>query len=193
MTALLWFVAETAALLLVTSGVAKLRYPLGAARALLAASLPHSFRVVRSVGAVEVAVGAVAAVAPFRVAFVGVAAAYALFGAMLVYFLIGEVQLTSCGCAGKVDVPPSWLHAVLNYAAAVTAALNAFYGATLPNVAAGARGYATTFVFTLPMSAYLIYLVVLRSHGPLTIPRRSRATGDDLTFRLYTPKGGDGA
>lgn len=191
MTGLLWFVAETAAILLVASGVGKVRYPLGAARALLAAGLPHGFRVVRAFGLIEIAVGLLAAVGPIRVTFIAVASAYAFFAGMLLYFLVGRVQLTSCGCAGKVDVPPSWLHAVLNVAAAATAALAAFYGRTLPTVVAETRGYAVTFALTLPISAYLIYLVVLRSHGPLTIPRPSQARTDDLAFRLYTQRGGE--
>jgi hypothetical protein len=107
--------------LLCVSGVSKLTHPLPAGRALRSAGLPHGKWIVAFIGATELAVGVAAIATPVPAA-ACVATLYLSFGAFLASLLIrGTATAASCGCAGRKDLPPSWLHAALNGTAAVIA------------------------------------------------------------------------
>lgn len=107
--------------LLGLAGVSKLARPNDTARALRLAGLPASRTLVRAGAAGEVAV----AVAAFAVpgAFTGglVAACYAAFTAFVAVALRRHWPISSCGCFGKPDTPPTRSHAALNAGATVCA------------------------------------------------------------------------
>ena len=68
-----------------------------------------------------------------------VAVSYALFAVVVAAALRSGKPISSCGCFGKVDTPPSALHVVLNVVAAGVAAGAVFVGASeinLPDVLA---------------------------------------------------------
>ncbi|NAZ88377.1 hypothetical protein GTR00_20130 [Kineococcus sp. T90] len=118
-------------LLLLLAGVAKLRRPDGTARALRAQHLPSSPALVRLLGAGEVLLAA-AALAGLPGTAWAVAAAYAAFTAFVVVALVRGAPLSSCGCFGEPDLPPTRTHV------AVTAALAAASAGTA--LGAGASG-----------------------------------------------------
>jgi hypothetical protein len=120
------FFAASAGLL--WSGLAKLRDPSTAIAAISSAGWPVAPSAVRAVGAVELLVGATALVLPAWPAAVGVATLYILFALFLVRLLTGRAAAETCGCAGSLDVPPSWLHVAMNVAAAGVALAVAMAG-----------------------------------------------------------------
>ena len=144
-----------AALLLVVAGVAKALDPLSLVRALRAAGLtvraPLLMRFVRAAAVFEALVGAVAVVSPSRTAAMAVAASYAGFTLFVLQALRTGSPLASCGCFGKVDTPPTRLHAI------VTGAL-----AVLSLVAAGRPGIelGLGLLVVTGVLAYLTYLVL---------------------------------
>ena len=107
-----------AALLLVASGLAKLREPRPAVAALHALGIPAAALVVPVAGLVELAVGAASLATPRAAALVGVL--YVVF-ACLVAAQLARGSTASCGCLGSADTPPSPLHLVLDLALAAVA------------------------------------------------------------------------
>jgi hypothetical protein len=111
-----------AAGLLAVAGAAKLRSPAGAGRALAGAGLPSAPAWVRAVGAVEVAVGVGALLAPRPLA-PAVAAVFLGFAAFVGAALAGRITVASCGCLGERELPPGRFHLGLNLLAAAAAVL----------------------------------------------------------------------
>jgi hypothetical protein len=105
--------------LLVVSGVAKLRNPVPTSRAARAIGLPAPPAAVRTLGLVEIAAGAIALVAGRGAALV-VAALY-LFLAGIALALRLRAPATPCGCLGAASAPASWTHVVLNVVGALCA------------------------------------------------------------------------
>lgn len=128
--------ALAAAIVLVVSGLQKLRRPAGAARAVrtLARALaapPHLVRVasstvtLRVLGAVEVVAGLGVLTTPWSVATWTLAALYAGFAVFVVAALATGAPLHSCGCFGEADAPPTARHVAVDAAIAALAVLAA--------------------------------------------------------------------
>ena len=113
-----------ATVLLAAAGVAKTLRPGDTANALRAAGLSSPpVRTFVRVGAVgEVALAAAAVVVPGRVTGALIAAVYVGFAGFIVVALRRGWALSSCGCFGRPDTPPTPAHAVLNVGAAASAA-----------------------------------------------------------------------
>lgn len=110
-----------AALLLAAAGVAKAVDPamtVGALRGIGLAIPPFG---VRAVGAFEAALAVAAAVTGAPVLVLGVAASYLVFTLFVVVALARRVPIGTCGCFGKIDTPPSWIHVGVNLGAAASA------------------------------------------------------------------------
>ena len=105
-----------AALLLCLAGAAKLRSPAGAARALEALGLPARPAWVRVLGAGELALGVLGAVAPGRVAAGALACLYGLFAAVAIAL---ARRRAVCGCFGENEAPASPAQAILSSAFAL--------------------------------------------------------------------------
>jgi Methylamine utilisation protein MauE len=102
----------SAALLLLVAGLAKIMRPAPTTDLLVSLGVPVGERSARGIGAVESAVG-IAALGT------GGAVTAAVTGAFYVAFVAVVVRAigagaTSCGCFGRVDAPPSWIHVVGN-------------------------------------------------------------------------------
>jgi hypothetical protein len=110
-----------AAALLLVAGAPKVVKPGTAVLALRSARLPAAAWLVRLLGAVEVVVGTAAitvgGVAPAAL----VAGSYAGFAAFVAVALARGGVISSCGCFGKPDTPPTRLHMVMNLSAAAVA------------------------------------------------------------------------
>ncbi|MYH87535.1 MAG: hypothetical protein F4125_02745 [Acidimicrobiaceae bacterium] len=107
----------SAALLLVLAGVAKMFRPVPTTDLLASFGLPKVTALVVAIGAAEssVCIAALVVGGPILAAVTG-----ALYlGFLAVVWRALAVGATTCGCFGRVDSPPSWLHVVGNAGFAV--------------------------------------------------------------------------
>ena len=113
------------ALLLILAGVAKAARPLPTVRALQSVKLPASKAAVRTLGAFEAVLAVVSLVtagAAGAVCAALIAISYASFAAFVCYARARGGTISSCGCFGKADSPPTAAHIVVNLVAAAAAA-----------------------------------------------------------------------
>jgi len=146
-----------ACVVLAFAGATKIRRPAGTRPAAAALGLPDAAAVVRSLGAVEVALGAAGLVVGGAVA----AVVAAMFGALAIaaWRLLARSPGTACGCLGTSDAPVSVIHIVVNMAAAVAAALAAGARAPLSAVGAGVSA-RIAFVLLVGCTAWLVATVL---------------------------------
>lgn len=147
----------TVALLLV-GGALKVVRPAFTARALREMGLPASPTAVRAGALAELAVAAGALVGGGRPLAALVAASYAGFAAFVAVALRRGLLLSSCGCFGAGDTPPTAVHLTVNLAAAVVAGAVAVTGS-------GAGGLAEITTMDGPL---LLRLAVLASTAAAT-------------------------
>lgn len=131
------FVAPTliAAGLVVAAGAVKIRRPRALSLVLTSARLPAGVGLVRTLGGIEIVVGVSVLLAAPEAAVLALAGLYVGFSVFLVGVRIAGLPVTSCGCLGETESPPSTLHAVLTGLASA-AALCALYSGpvSLPEV-----------------------------------------------------------
>ncbi len=114
--------------LLGAGGALKVVRPEFTARAMRDMGLPVSSTVVRAGALVELLIAAGALVGGGRPLAALVAASYAGFAVFVLAALRRGVPLSSCGCFGAADTPPTGVHLVLNVAAAAVAGAVAVTG-----------------------------------------------------------------
>lgn len=107
--------------LLGAAGALKVARPSTTARALRELGLPASPALVRAVALAELAVAAGALVGGGRAFAALVAASYLGFAAFVLAALRRGTPLSTCGCFGVEDTPPTAVHLGLNLAAAAVA------------------------------------------------------------------------
>jgi Methylamine utilisation protein MauE len=95
------------------------------AGALRAARLPHSRALVRGLGVVEVTVGVGGIVLGSAVPALIAAVFYAGFAWFVINALRKRLPISSCGCFGAAETPPSTNHVIVNLAAVAVMALSA--------------------------------------------------------------------
>jgi hypothetical protein len=110
------------------AGAAKVARPANTARALRETGLKVSPALVRAGAVVELAIAAGALVGGGRAFAALVAASYAGFAAFVAAALLRGTPLSTCGCFGVDDTPPTPVHLGLNVAAAAVAAAVALTG-----------------------------------------------------------------
>jgi hypothetical protein len=114
---------------------------------------------VRAGGAVEAAIGVAALLAGGPVLCALVAASYLAFTGFVVVALRTGAPISSCGCFGKVDTPPSTVHVVLDLAFAGVAVAAVFTGGVaLPDVLADQPLVGIPFVMLLVIGCSLTFL-----------------------------------
>jgi hypothetical protein len=111
-----------AALTLCVAGLAKLRAPSAAARAMRAASLPGNALGIRAWAAGELALGAAAAVVATPASAAALAAVYAAFAALA---LVLHRRGAECGCFGDSGAPASPMQSAISALLAVVCAIAA--------------------------------------------------------------------
>jgi hypothetical protein len=102
-----------AAVLLILAAVPKIGYPDDTARALRTSGLPGNETLVRGLAVAELAIGAYALLIGDRVGAVLVAASYLGFSAFVLLARSRKGVVSSCGCFGKSDTPPTIAHVVV--------------------------------------------------------------------------------
>jgi hypothetical protein len=146
--------------LLVVGGALKTVDPGDTAHALGALGLPRAPLLVRAGGALEVLIGAGALLAGAPVFAALVAVSYVGFTAFVVAALRSGRPISSCGCFGKVDTPPSAVHVVIDLAAAVMATVVAVAGdvVALPDVLREQPLGGVPFVLLVVTGMYAVFL-----------------------------------
>jgi uncharacterized membrane protein YphA (DoxX/SURF4 family) len=102
------------ALLLIVTGIAKLRRPTDTARALAAMRLPFPGLLTRLVAIAEVVIGIGGLIISTPTLFGAQAFLYALFVGWVATALAMDIPIASCGCLGREDTPPYIGHLILN-------------------------------------------------------------------------------
>jgi hypothetical protein len=154
--------------LLVVGGLLKVRHPHDTGRALRAAGLPVSGGAVRVAGLAEAVVATTAIVSGNRVAVAAVAASYLGFAAFVASALARHLPLSSCGCLGQADTPPSAGHVALDLVAvAVTLAVVVRPLGPLDHVLSGQPFSGAALVILAAVTAFLVTVVM----GPLAVMR----------------------
>lgn len=153
------------AALLGAGGAAKVARPAATARALGGIGIPASPALVRAGAAAELAVAAGALVDDGRLFALLVAASYLAFAGFVATALRRGVPLSSCGCFGVRDTPPTALHLALNLAAAAVAGavgLGRAGGGGLAEITAldGSLLLRGAFVVLTATSAWFAYLAL---------------------------------
>lgn len=106
--------AAVFSLLLVVTGLAKLRRPEETGRALAAFGLPSQRLTGSVVGFVETTLGTAALLIGGATLFMAQGLLYLGFVIWVMAALRHDVPLASCGCLGRPDTPPYWGHVVLD-------------------------------------------------------------------------------
>ena len=152
-----------AATLLVVSGVLKTTRPERTVGALVAVGLPGPSWLVRGLGAAEVGVGTGALVWGTRPWGVLVAGSYTAFAAFVALARHRGTPLSSCGCFGVIDTPPTILHLVVNIVfTAAGAAVVAGAPAGIPSVVEAQPAVGVTTLLLAGVGTYLCFLVLTR-------------------------------
>lgn len=110
-----------AASLLAAAGIAKMVDPTMTVGALRGIGLRMPALGVRILGALEAALAIGAAATGTAALALGVAASYLAFTFFVIVAQARRLPIGTCGCFGKVDTPPSWIHVGVNLAAAASA------------------------------------------------------------------------
>jgi hypothetical protein len=103
-----------AATLLVVAGAFKAARPADTANALGALGVPAPRLLVRAGAVVECAIGLAALISGDAISATLVGLSYVVFLVFVLEALRRHAPISSCGCFGKVDTPPSWLHVIVN-------------------------------------------------------------------------------
>jgi len=154
-----------AAVLATAAGLAKLVRPhhtAVAVGAVVGRAVPLPDAAVRAGAALEAAVG-VAALGGWRPAILALAASYGAFAAFVTAALASGRPISSCGCFGEPDVPPTRLHVAFDAAAASAAALLATSAGPLPSVVSTLRSQplgGVPWVLLVGAGAGAAYLVL---------------------------------
>ena len=121
-----WVAVVVASSLLAVSGALKLRHPESVEPLLTVLHVPWWLRRGRAVGLIELTIAVGAVITTARPVLIAEAAAFGCFALVIGYVLAARIPLTTCGCAGARDTPPSILHVGIDLAAAGAATLAVF-------------------------------------------------------------------
>lgn len=157
-----------AAGLLAGAGALKAARPHATARALKDMGLPGRLSLVAGLvrvgGAAEAVVGGAALLAgasALRLLAITVAASYVGFAAVVAFALAKGTAVSSCGCFGATDTPPTVAHVVVDAGAALTAVAVALGpGGGLPGVLARQPLAGIPLVLLLVVACYLAWLAL---------------------------------
>ncbi len=160
--------------LLALAGGMKLFSPDPTSGALRAAGLPHARFLVRGIGLVEVLIGVSGIVLGSAIAAFSAAAIYAGFAWFVIHALRHRLPISSCGCFGTTDTPPSLNHVTVNIAAVLVLSIAGFFPiGPWGGIDQLTPGLAVAFITFTAITTYTLYgiLTVL----PLLQPGRNEA------------------
>ncbi len=150
-----------ATVVLALGGALKGFEPADTAHAMHALGLPGGRLFVRLGGMFEVVVAVGALVTGNPILAGVVAASYVVFAVVVTAALRTGRPISSCGCLGKIDTPPSAVHVAIDIAAAAAAAGAALAGAgrvALPDVLGDQPLLGLPFVLLVAVGVALVLL-----------------------------------
>jgi hypothetical protein len=178
-----------AALALLPTGLAKLRRPAAAARAMRAVGVPGTEPVARTLGVAEVLAGGAALAFGGRVAAGAVAALYLAFAIFLIRSLRAPERPASCGCVGDLDLPPNGFHlGLVLLVCAVAAAGTVAPVPSVPAMFGDAPLDATVLAAGSVALVYAAFLVVSLVPGALASYRPGTGTRSQAERPRSTPR-----
>src|SRR5205807_1063032 len=144
--------------------------------ALDALGWPGTRALVRAGGAAEVVIGASALAAGGRLAPALVAVSYVGFAVFVLAALRRGTPISSCGCFGEVDAPPTLVHALVCLGAAVVSGMVAVAGAPdVVRVLSHQPWDGVPLVALTALAAYLSFLVMAVLPRTLAAARQPQA------------------
>lgn len=170
------FAIATAVLAL--GGALKALEPADTAHALSALGLPTATVLVRIGGAVELTVAIGALVTGNAVLAAIVAVSYLAFAVIVAVALRSGKPLSSCGCLGKIDTPPSLVHVGIDLVCAGVAAAAAVAATSeiaLPDVLADQPLLGIPFLLLVAIGTGLALLALTALPKTLAAARAARA------------------
>jgi len=151
------------AALLLVGGVAKLARPDNMARALHAAHLPLGAFGIRALAAAEVIIAVSALAGGGWLPAALVALSYAAFAVFVATALARGWALSSCGCFGTPDSPPTGVHVVINLVLAAAAGGAAASDGASPLASVRSHpGWGVAMLAASSVTAGLAYLALVR-------------------------------
>lgn len=165
-----WFHVTSA--LLVISGGAKIFDAAATAGALRAARLPSAPILVRALGLVEIVVGSAGLLFGRAATFGLQASFYAGFAGFVLMALVRRLPIQSCGCFGRSDTPPTWIHFAVNITAmAVALPIGAEVGPVWDTIA-DRPGYGLAYLGYVALGTYLLTIVLTQLPSTLRLAHR---------------------
>jgi hypothetical protein len=176
------------AFLLAVAGALKLIRPSPTANALAAVGLPRSEPLVRAVAVAELAVAVAALVTGHPLAAGLVALGYLVFAGFVVVALRAGTPLSSCGCFGVPDTPPTVVHVGVNVAAAgVATAVALGPGGTVTDAVAAQPAAGIPFLLGIAVLTWLLWLSFTALPRTLQLARHDRDHGTAGSPGVDTP------
>lgn len=157
--------------LLALGGALKVGAPLATQGALRQSGLPASGLLVRGMGLVELGVGIWAIATGGAPAGIAVAVLYGGFALFVVNALVRELPVASCGCFGREDTPPTWIHVVITGLGVGAGVLVAYSPpGSVPAVLGNPDGSPVAFVLLTAAAFAFAYMSLT------TLPKTLQAT-----------------
>ncbi|HSP37308.1 MAG TPA: MauE/DoxX family redox-associated membrane protein [Frankiaceae bacterium] len=152
-----------AATLLILAAVPKIRYPDDTARALRSTGLPGSNLLVRLLAVIEILIGGYALLIGDRASAGLVAVSYLGFTGFVLLARSRDGVVSSCGCFGQRDTPPTRSHVVVTalLAAGAVGAVIAPAGSVLDLVDRPGQGVALVLLSGICVGLAYLALAVL--------------------------------
>lgn len=157
-----WFFI--AAALLVLSGGSKIVDPAPTRGALAAADLPAGAWTAPTLGVVEI-IFAIAAIVYGGWAAASAGLIYAGFAAFVVYALVRRLPIQSCGCFGRADTAPTWIHVGFNLVSAVAGIGVAFTGSAPVALLADQPLMGVPYLAFVGLGVAVVYLLLAELPG----------------------------
>ncbi len=173
-----------AAGLLGVAAPGKLLQPQSTGNALRQLGLPGSSSLVRLLAVGELGLAAAVWLAPSRPVLVLLALAYAGFAGFVVVALRRGTALSSCGCFGRADTPPTRVHLGVVLAAALVALAAVVTGsASARDVVAGGPAYGVPLLAAVAVSVWLSW-AALAVLPRVVVAGRGQAPAPSTAFAL---------
>ena len=158
--------------LLALAGGMKLVNPDLTSGALRTARLPHSRLLILGIGLIEVLIGVGGIVVGTSTAAFLAAALYAGFAWFVINALHNRLPISSCGCLGATEIPPSLHHVVLNIGAVIVLVFAGFFPiGPWGGIDQLAPGLAAAFVGFTGITIYALYAILA------VLPQRQASPG----------------
>ncbi len=178
--------ATAVMLLLMIAGVQKVADPAPTAGALRSAGIRSGPLFVRLLGSAEIAVAIAFLVAGGSWAAASGALFYAGFAGFVLLALSRDIPISSCGCFGKTDTPPSVAHVALNLGSVGILALAAIIPLQpMGGLVDASAGVVVPYVVAVGATVYLLYGMLtalplvgkraIQGATPLPVPGRREA------------------